>query len=561
MHKDGLLEFKPKNEIFSGRISSIAWNQFHVILDANNNQTIDDYVVCIKCCDFVEYNGSTTSNLINHKCNTNRFKSINYQSEERARQFNPNHIQKIRDALVKFVTLDIRPFYAIEGEGLMDLLIVMAEFGNMYSSLTQAELRKLIPSRRTIKRDTEAVAEEMKNEIALRFREALDYPGGFSCTIDIWTENHTHISYLGITAHLSVIKNKKISRSQYVFHVDAINESHLTGDNIYTNVEKVFREYGVKKEEIESKITFISDRGKNIVAALSTCPRINCYAHLLNNLVHSMCETKAAETIITNCSSLVRYINKSSLKNDRKLTKSLKQYCETRWNTCQVMIESVYENYDSTYNVLCEKERESSTSTHLTQKITCLQKDELAAMNEFLKPFTNMTKRIEGDLKPTIHMIWPIYRKIYAYLQPNAGDITLIAEMRSEGLKYLLKSHDAFEPTMQHKVAVFLHPMLKKMSFASSLIVNEIHNFVQETLGAPDVNVNNDPAANDAVNVPNNNDSIFDEFLNDIDMQVAPTRCNELERYIEFTIEPVSCKLNRNRAQPRQLNSHHFLIN
>lgn len=220
------------------------------------------------------------------------------------------------------------------------------------------------------------------------------------------------------------------------------------------------------------------------------------------------------------------------------------------------MIESVYENYDSVYNVLSEKERDSSSSTHLTQKITCLQKDELATMNGFLRPFTNMTKRIEGDLKPTIHMVWPIWRKLKAYLQPNAEDTLLIAEMRSKGLQYLLKNHDAFEPKMQHKVAVFLHPMLKKMSFASSLIINEIHNFVQETLGALYVNVNDDPAANrDVVNVPNNHDNIFDEFLNDIDMQIAPTRCNELERYIEFTIEQVSCVLNTNRAQPKHLNS------
>lgn len=536
MDSNGSLAFKPKSEVHAGRCSSTVWDRFHIIVNTADNEIIQNFVKCINCGEFIEYNGSTTSNLRNHKCR--HMKSIRHEQSNARRQFDRKDIDAIRDATVKFVAFDIRPFFAIQGEGLLDLLITMAEVGSRYQNMSREDIRQLIPSRRTVKRHTEIKANQMKDLIKKRFREALACPGGLSCTIDMWSEKHTHTSYLGMTAHLSLQENGKIKRHMYLFNVNAIKAERMTGSVIYTEVKRIFDEFGINEEEIEQKITFVSDRGGNIRSALSKSVRLNCYAHLMNNIVHAMCEVSTMRQIVIDSAALVRFVNTSTIRNNETLRKTLKQHCETRWNSVQIMLDSIYSNYDEIYNALSEKEKAPTCTAHLTQKITCLKKDELNALVNFLSPFTKMTKNIEGDKCATIHKVWPIYQKIESYLQPKESDMPIIAEMRCEGLRYFILNQSDFEPTMTHKVAVFLHPVLKSMSFAPVSTAIDVQTFVQDSMNCHDQNNNDSVDLNGTTQ--SNNDDIFDEFLSEIGTQAVATRSNELQRYIDFKIDMVS---------------------
>lgn len=469
MNTCGLLAFKPKSELRSGRCSSKVWDRFHIIFNTSDNEIINNFVKCINCGDFVEYNGSTTSNLLYHKCRIVHKESVFQEQAKEQRRFDQKDIDGIRDSIVKFVAFDIRPFFAIEGEGLLDLLIKMAEVGNRYQNISREDVRQLIPSRRTVKRHTESMADKMKDFIKKHFREALICPGGFSCTIDIWTEKHTHVSYLGMTAHLSLPVNEGIRRLMYLFNVNTIKADRLIGEVVKAEIKRVFGEFGVEENEIEQRITFISDRGGNIKSALSDSVRLNCYAHLINNLVHEMCKVQSASQIINDSSALVRFVNKSTMRNNEALKKTLKQHCVTRWNSTQIMLESIYLSYDEVYKALSEKEKEPTCTSHLTQKITCLPKDKLSAIVNFLTPFTKMTKSIEGDKYATIHMVWPIYRRIESYLHPKESDIPIIAEMRMAGLTYFNSNRNEFEPTMKHKVSVFFTSCIKIFEFRSAI--------------------------------------------------------------------------------------------
>lgn len=536
LNTNGSLAFKPRSEVHGGRCSSKVWDRFHIIFNTIVNEVINNFVKCTHCGDFVEYNGNTTSNLLNHKCRNMNKKSIFEEQAKVQRQFDRKDIDAIRNATVKFVSFDIRPFFAIEGEGLLDLLMTMAEVGSRYQNISREDIRQLIPSRRTVKRHTEIKGDEMKDLIKKHFREALTCPGGFSCTIDIWTEKHSHISYLGMTAHLSLPVNEGIRKLMYLFNINAIKAERLNAEAIDAEIKRVFADFGVEENVVEQKITFISDRGGNIRAALSNSVRLNCYAHLINNLVHAMCEIHSVREIINDASALVRFVNTSTIRNTLK--KTLKQHCVTRWNSTQIMLESVYLNYDEVYNALSEKEKGPTCTSHLTPKITCIPKDKLNAIVIFLTPFTKMTKSIEGDTYATIHMVWPLYRKIESYLSPKESDIPIVAEMRSAGLKYFNSNRVNFEPTMVHKVSVFLHPVLKCMSFAPLTTVIDIQNFVQDSINSHDRN-NNEPVVFNE-NASSNNDGIFDEILNEIGTQSIATRSNELQRYIDFRIDSVS---------------------
>lgn len=537
LNESGSLDFNPKKELFTSRITSSVWERFHVILDRTTNNVISGFVKCIECGHFVEYNGSTTSNLKNHKCNRKKIEQ-NHLTRI-VRKFHQSDIEAVRNASVKFVVEDLRPFLAIEGEGMLDLLTTIAQIGSRYPQLSKEEINEIIPSRRIVKRHAEIKAKIMTETIVKLFRETLGFPGGFTCTVDICTEMHTHTSYLGMTSHLAVLQDNKIARHIIVFHCNIIKKT--TGDDIYNEIVKVFETFNVQQQEIDEQITFLSDRGKNMINALSKSTRLNCYAHLINNLVRSMCQRKKMVDIVSKACSLVRYWNMSSLKNFEGLHRKLKQMCETRFNTVHTMLQSICDNYDDVSNALYDKERNSNFTLRTTQQITCLPKNEITLICKFLETFTTMTARLEGDQYP-IHMVWPIFRKIQSHLQPKDSDITAVADMKQKGLKYFNENASDFEPTMHHKSAVFLHPMMKNMNFAPLNTILDVRQFIHDSINTIDSIANSEAVVNEGTSeMPSeNNDSIFEEFLNEYVPQAVPSFSNELQRYIDFKVDMVS---------------------
>lgn len=64
-----------------------------------------------------------------------------------------------------FVIKDLRPFKAIEGEGMMDLLKVMVHLGSKYPWMTDDDIEDLIPCRKTIRNDVQLKTDEAKSMI------------------------------------------------------------------------------------------------------------------------------------------------------------------------------------------------------------------------------------------------------------------------------------------------------------------------------------------------------------------------------------------------------------
>lgn len=101
------------------------------------------------------------------------------------------------------------------------------------------------------------------------------------------------------------------------------------------------------------KIVFVTDRGANIKAALSHDTRLNCAAHLINNVLettfkennlqHSPCLQPIA-ILLRSCQEVVAYFKRAALMD--KLETSLVQIVPTRWNTHLAMLSSVYRNLE-----------------------------------------------------------------------------------------------------------------------------------------------------------------------------------------------------------------------
>lgn len=375
-------------------------------------------------------------------------------------------------------------------------------------------------------------------------RDALNFAGGFSCTSDLWIDNFKRKSYLCITAHLNLFQNEKIVPKMYLINMNAMNDEPKNGTAIFTEMTKIFQKFGLTTDEIIDKITFITDRGGNMRTGLTDCVRLNCYAHIINNIVQKMCKLDDVDGLITKAASLVRYMKITGLNNNEQLVSSLKSYCETRFNTVVDMFESIERNYYGILNLLQEKQQKTK-QTNLLPKITCLDNGQLKLIIDFLKIFKEITTDIEGDQYITIIKVWPAYLKIVKHLLRKENDSYIVSEMKNIGRQYIEQKKKDIEPDMIHKVAVFLHPAFKNLGFADSQEQQKIHSYTRSKIRS--VSVMLDENANDSMNsratdTPrHNNGSLFDELLDNVEEEFIGTAISdEVQLYIDLKITKVN---------------------
>lgn len=132
--------------------------------------------------------------------------------------------------------------------------------------------------------------------------------------------------------------------------------------------------------------------------------------------------------------------------------------------------------------------------------------------------------------------------KVHKALTFNINDNDLVAEMKQIGQNYLNteRSKKDFAPTVEHKLGVFLHPMMKSLKL---MHVEEKEAFLMQvdemvtsmnvaTTPASDSNARNDVQYEE-------NDISISTFLDDIsenEIRIQDVYHNELKQYIEHKL-------------------------
>lgn len=523
----------------SGKVTSEVWKSFHVVgIKINGEEVMTNFAKCKKCSGYVQFYGSTTTQLKRHRCENTQPQINEYMQNRSHTNISQNDITEIHNAASKFIALDIRPFSAVDGDGLRTLVWTVAKIARKYRNLTDKDIERLIPHRSTVSRNVSNVSRQAIAMITEDFKRALECPGGFSCTTDLYSDCFKCNTYLGITASLNCLCEGKITQKRYVIHLDKIEEVKKSAANIWKAIKECFNLYKVSEQQIIENITWVTDRGLNIKNALDKCKRMNCYAHIINNIVKYMCEKDSEmKDIVSNGASLVRYMKLATV-DKKKLKTSLKSHCETRWNTVYYMLFSIIDNYAEIYQILSEKERSSSVNKHITEKLTCLDKRVLESVCSFLELFKNISVMIEGDKYETIHQVWPAYSNIEAYLQPKYTDEPIIDRMKELGRKYILEHAIDIKPDMYHKVAVILHPLMKTLRNVNIQEREAVVEHVESLVLEPNEIFQQTTETSDG----NNNQSkstgqqLFDGFMGTSSQLVDEIHINEVHKYINFSV-------------------------
>lgn len=562
LYKNGDLLMKKRTNYKQRRsgaaITSDVWEKIHILSLRTTDKIINDWVQCSQCLQFLKYNGRTTTGLKRHNCsnkNKNSSTMDSFLTSSSTFRFTESDKQIIRDGAEKFIVRDLRPYFALEGEGLRSFLRAAIQIGKRYPTITEEGIDKLIPSRRTMKRQVEGKTEIIVNQIKTDFKKAIETVGGFSCTADLYSDKYKHKHYLGMTAKLNIFDNDSIIQKEYVIHLNEVKCSSKTADNIEKEIDEIFADFDITKDQIRERITFTTDRGGNIRNALCAGERFNCFAHMLNNIVDTMCSVPNVKQMISDAASLVRYMKKSGLSNDKRLKRALQSFIETRWNTVYYCLQSILDNYNVILEILLEKEN-VSRQIHLTQKLTCLPKSEMENVANLVQIFTEISISIQGEQYETLHMVWPYINRIHRHLMTKTSDSDYIVRMKAAGRDYLLKSKniDDFKPQLGHKIAVFLHPAMKSLNCASEQDKIEIIEHIKLLILSRD----NEPvseADNAAERIePVEIDDFFGEFLgnNSISRTSSSTSSVvsylvEIDNYMHFTVPMVTiyCKISQ----------------
>lgn len=269
---------------------------------------------------------------------------------------------------------------------------------------------------------------------------------------------------MGLTVHFFNEEEGGIKLETYTADLCAVDALSITGPVVKSSIVNIFSGLGVNEEELPEFLCVVTDRGSNMLAAVTDLDSEVCVAHLLNNVVGSMLKLEPVKEITSKAAHLVRYMKTSHA--GALMTSKLKSYPDTRFNYAIDMLKSIYDNHEEVFQILTAKE-DATRNKHLSDKITCLSMPDIKSMCDFLVIFKNMTTAIEGDQHVTLHKVWPVFRELRSILKPHRSDSDLIAQMRAADLQYINKTENQqyFSPSDRHKLALFLHPLMNQLTF------------------------------------------------------------------------------------------------
>lgn len=433
------------------------WKSFDLIFCANTNNKIPGFFVCKKCKKVFRYNTKNgTSNPLQHfkqRHDSSQENLDNFVEKKRSFSMTSSERDRLIRASVQYVTKDIRPYKAIEGEGMIDLLHTIWNLGEKYGSVARNELTEILPCATTVSRQVRKLAKEKKEDLTRRLSSIFSKSLFIGITCDIWQDDYKHLSYLAITSHFY---GNQMSLCDQLIAMPPLEPGQKKDANFIKRVLKLFlEERGIPFDA--EKLIFVTDRGANIKKALDVSTRINCFPHFINNTVKHACKTDILETLLSACKKLVRYIKISGLNNEFEI--SIKCSVTTRFNSTLTMIESILLNWRKLNEILVQKNE--------TQRLENIDFDILEQLKTFLEPFRYWSIFCETTLKPSLCNVWIGIDSIIKHCTSNENDDHLLAIMKVKALCYI---EDKFVLHKFHRIATFLNPNYKGLRFSSQAL-------------------------------------------------------------------------------------------
>lgn len=277
-------------------------------------------------------------------------------------------------------------------------------------------------------------------------------------TTDMWTDSYTQRSFVSLSAHYICAEFKLNVK---ILGVKEFEAEKKTGANILLHVTDILKQFNIDNKLINSVI--VTDNGANVVSAFNNFKRLSCACHNLNLLMTDVLEKDPIYEIrqlIDASKKLVKYFKHSELNN--KLSKSLKQDVQTRWNSVYIMLQSIFDVKDEIKYLLSEKNQ--------SNRIADIDFEIINQVLEFLKPFKECSEKFSSEKEPTIHIYVLWYNKLKSHCNQKMLDSFVISQLKTNTLLQLDKR---LKPTNLHYVGLFLNPPFRQLNFLTETERND----------------------------------------------------------------------------------------
>jgi len=495
-HIRHLLKIGKVIEKSSNSTKSDIWKSFSLLYyassGASESNEYTQFVKCQNCSAFLKHHKSNsgTTHLRNHlascsksaddSCAAAKLKQTKVTGFCRKSKITQSIKEKFQRSCLEFIVCDLRPLHAIEGRGFTNLVQTAINVGAMIGSCSAEEL---IPSRRTVKRKMATETNVNTENLKAMLLSAIKQNCIIGITTDMW-QDQKHRNYVSLTGHFFDDKLQSKVLSVFEFQDDA-----KTGENIKKNIISALKRFGVTSNMLMDNIYFVTDEGSNVKLALSCYHRQPCVCHNISTVLkHTLQLDKLSKSVnpmqvgdpemefvelirktVNATKALATYCKKSSLNN--KLSSSIKQCNETRWNSLLVMLKSLQKVEAEVKDLL-----KACGQLRRIDDIDFVLNDLLI---NFLEPFQEATLALEGDLYPTIHHVFQWFIKLKRSATRHATDLPVIGFLKQRATYSLEKK---FNVTPLHKIAFMLNPKFKSMRAFSENTKAEVINIARSLL-------------------------------------------------------------------------------
>jgi hypothetical protein len=162
------------------------------------------------------------------------------------------------------------------------------------------------------------------------------------------------------------------------------------------------------------------------------------------------------QSLIINSKEFVKYFKQSGLQS--KLSSTLKQNIEIRWDSTLLMLESIHENLLNIKQISLNNSKVMELIARIDEKI-------LYELIKLLKPLYDLRLNLCKESEPTFHLVVPTKYKMISICKPNANDIELIKDLK---IIYQKNIELYFKISDLHFIGSLLYPPIKNLNNLAS---------------------------------------------------------------------------------------------
>lgn len=162
--------------------------------------------------------------------------------------------------------------------------------------------------------------------------------------------------------------------------------------------------------------------------------------------------------MIKACGELVEHFKRCEL--NPLLPISLKQQCDTRWNSVYDMLYSIGINLKQVEDILFGRKEHEAYMNVIDENL-------LKHLIELLSYFKTASEQLSADQEPTLHLVLPWINKLKNYCEIKKDDLPVMKQVKTLILEYI---KEKIWLTQLHEISTFLHPTTKNLSVCYNYI-------------------------------------------------------------------------------------------